>query len=83
MFAQSLDDLHRKYGRPVSETYEIRKGIYVTTNSNTAGEICQLIVSRQLASETLNYPSTETLKSDELTRIIDELIHRRIAANVP
>lgn len=74
LVAQSFDDLHPKYGRPVSETYEIRKGIYVTANSNSAGEICDLIISRQLASETLNYPSTETMKSDELTKLIDELV---------
>ena len=39
VFAQSLDDLHRRYGQPVSETHEIRKGIYVKANFNKLGEI--------------------------------------------
>jgi hypothetical protein len=71
--AQSLDRL-QKYGQPVSVTYEVRPSIYATAYTNKDGEICELIVSPQLASETLNYPSAKTLRSDQLTEIINELV---------
>ena len=72
--AQSRDEFHRKYGKPMSETYEVRPGIYVTATSNKEGDVCQIVISPQPASETLDYPSTKTMRSDALTSIIDELV---------
>lgn len=72
--AQTLVNMQKRYGHPVSQTFIIRPEIYVTAISSKAGDVCQLIVSPQLQSETLNYPSTKTMKSDLLTAIIDELV---------
>ncbi len=72
--AQSRNELHQKFGNPISETYEVRQGIYVTATYNKQGDVCQLVISPQLATETLNYPSTKTIKSDTLAEIIGELV---------
>jgi hypothetical protein len=72
--AQSIDDFAHRYGRPISLTYEVRPGIFATINSTNAGEVCQMFISPQLTSETLDYPSTKTMKSDQLTEIINELV---------
>ena len=72
--AQSRAEFHHKYGEPTSETYEVRSGIYVTSISNKEGDVCQIVISPQPALETLNYPSTKVMKSDELRVLIDELV---------
>ena len=74
ILAQSRSEFHQKYRDPMSETYEVRPGIYVMATYNKQGDVCQLIISPQQVSETLNYPSTKTMKSDTLTAIIDELV---------
>jgi len=43
--AQSRDDLKKKYGEPVSETFLLRPGITVTASHNSNGQITELVIA--------------------------------------
>ncbi len=72
--AQSQEELHKKYGSPISETLTIRPGVFLTINYDETGDICEMIIHPQQLTLNLNSPTTETMQSTTLTEIIDELV---------
>ena len=72
--AQSREDLHKRYGAPIIETFAARPGVAVTVSFAETGEVCEMIVHPQSLTSALDYPITKTMQSKELTEIIDELV---------
>jgi hypothetical protein len=48
LLGQSRDELRRKYGDPVSETFLLRPGLTVTATYAANGRIVELLISPEL-----------------------------------
>jgi len=73
--AQDKPDASRKYGKPVSETYLNRPGIYVTVVRNDVGVACGLrIAPAQKPGYLLGKPGDQTIPYATLTTIVDDLV---------
>jgi hypothetical protein len=70
--AQSRDDLKKKYGRPVAETFLIRPEIIVTASYNSTGQTTELLIAPELTG--LIKSRGRGLSSGTLNEVIDELI---------
>jgi hypothetical protein len=70
--AQSKDDLSKKYGQPVAETYVIRPGIIVTASYDLTGQVTEMVIAPQL-TDLIKSKSTG-LSHETIKEIIDELI---------
>ena len=70
--AQSSDDLRKKYGAPVSQTYVVRPGITATVTSARNGGVCKILVEpeRRLVLKS----TTPKLTLSQLNEILDELV---------
>jgi hypothetical protein len=71
--AQSQEGVHKKYGSPISETFPIRPGIFLTVQYAETGQVCEMIVHSQLLTSDLNFPSTKTITSKTLAEIIEDI----------
>lgn len=70
--AQSRDDLKRKYGQPVAETFLIRPGIIVTASYNSTGQVTELLIAPHLTD--LIKSRSGGVSHETLKEVIDELI---------
>ena len=70
--AQSRDDLKKKYGQSVAETYLIRPGIIVTASYDSTGQVTELVIAPQLTD--LIKSKNRGLGRETLNEVIDELI---------
>jgi len=70
--AQSRDDLIKKYGEPVSETFLLRPAISVTASHNSAGQITELVIAPLVKD--LVKSSGNGLTHEEIKNLIDELV---------
>src|SRR4030095_16316337 len=70
--AQSKDDLKKKYGQPVAETYLIRPGIIVTASYDSTGKITEMLIAPQLTS--LIKSKGITLRHETIDAVIEDLI---------
>jgi hypothetical protein len=70
--AQSRDNLKKKYGEAIAETYLIRPGIIVTASYNSSGEVTELLIAPQLTG--LIKSKSRGLSRETLNELIDELI---------
>jgi hypothetical protein len=69
---QSKDELRRKYGEPISETFTVRPDVSVTATYETNGRIIELLISPR-ATEIIKSRG-KTLSHDSVKAIIDELV---------
>jgi hypothetical protein len=69
--AQSRDDLKKKYGDPVSETFLPRPRVTVTASHNSAGQITELVIAPLVTD--LIKSKGNGLTREELKDLIDEL----------
>ena len=72
--AQSREELHRRYGLSVSETFAPRPGVLVTVTYAKTDEICEMVIHKQPLTSSLDYPITEIMGSKALDEIIDDLV---------
>jgi hypothetical protein len=70
--AQSRDDLKKKYGEPISETFLLRRGITVTASHNSHGQITEIVIAPLVTD--LIKAKGNGLKRDVLKQLIDELV---------
>ena len=70
--AQSRDDLRKKYGEPVAETFLLRTGITVAASHNSSGQITELVIAPLLTD--LIKSKGNGLTREVLKDIIDELV---------
>ena len=70
--AQSRDNLKKKYGDAITETYAIRPGIIVTASYNSSGKVTELLIAPQLTG--LIKSKSRGLSLETLNDLIDELI---------
>jgi hypothetical protein len=69
---QSREELRRKYGSPISETFIVRPGITVTATYETGGRIIEWLISPQITD--LEKSRGRTLNGDAVKAILDELV---------
>jgi hypothetical protein len=74
--AQTKDDLRKKYGEPVSETFVVRSGIVVTATYAPTGQIKELLIAPQPSSASIK-SKPSALNYDTLREIIDDLVPRK------
>jgi hypothetical protein len=72
--AQTREELHKRYGSPIIETFTIRPGVSVTVSYAETGEVCEMIIHPQQLTSALDYPITKTMQSKAVTEVIDELV---------
>jgi hypothetical protein len=70
--AQSRNDLKKKYGDPVSETFLLRPGVTVTASHNSAGQITELVIAPLVTD--LIKSRGNGLTHEEIKDLIDELV---------
>src|SRR5437588_7530952 len=69
--AQSRDDLKKRYGAPVAETFLVRAGIIVTASYNSNGQIDELLIAPQITG--LIKSRSKILSYDTLKDVLNEL----------
>jgi hypothetical protein len=77
VFAQTKDDLRKKYNEPISETFVVRTGVTVTATYTPTGQIKELLIAPQLPSDLIKSKG-KTLSYDSLKEIIDELVPPKV-----
>jgi hypothetical protein len=70
--AQTRDELKKKFGDPVSETFIARPGIVVTATYLRSGQIRELLIAPEMTD--LIKSKNKTLSHDVFREIIDELV---------
>ena len=73
VMAQTSTELRKRYGEPQSETYQVRPGIVLSVFYTKSGQLCRMEISPQRQKVRLGL-AAEVMPSDEVLRIIDELI---------
>ena len=71
---QSQEQLHQKYGTPITETFAVGSRIFVTVSYAQTGEVCEMIIHPQQLTSSLDYPITKTMQTKALTDLIDKLV---------
>jgi len=71
---QSREELRRKYGEPVSETFMLSPGISATATYATNGRITELLIAPRTTG--LIKSRGGTLSQDTVRTILDELVPR-------
>ncbi len=71
--AQTKEDLQKKYGQPVSESYLIRPEVIVTVTYDKTGKIQEMVIAPRPAPEIIK-SKPDTIKYDLLDAVIDELV---------
>jgi hypothetical protein len=74
LLGQSRDDLRRKYGDPVSETFVVRPGVSVTASYATNGRIVELLISPEAQGYIKSYALRKPTSRDFVRVLIDELL---------
>jgi hypothetical protein len=70
--AQSREDLKKKYGEPVSESFLLRPSITVTASYNSTGQITELVIAPFTTD--LIKSKGDGLSHDTVKQLIDELV---------
>jgi hypothetical protein len=73
LVGQSRDELKRKYGQPVSETFTVRPGILVTATYGPAGKTVELVIATQNTA-IIKSRAGSVITKETATAIIDELV---------
>ena len=73
VFAQTKDDLRKKYSEPISETFVVGSGVTATATYTPTGQVKELLIAPQLSSDLIKSKG-KTLSYDALREIIDELM---------
>jgi hypothetical protein len=73
--AQQKPEARQKYGTPISETYMLRPGVYVTVVRDSQASVCGLRISPIAQSGyLLAKDDGETIGYEVLTKVVDELV---------
>jgi hypothetical protein len=70
--AQSRDDLKKKYGEPISETFLLRPGIALTASHDSTGKITEYVIAPLVTD--LIKSKGNGLTREVLKTLIDELV---------
>jgi len=76
LFAQTKDDLRKKYGEPVSETFVVQSGITVTVSYDEKGRAKEMLLAPQLSSDLIK-SKQKPINYDVLRKAIDELVPKK------
>ena len=73
--AQTKDELKKRFGDSVSETFMVRPGIVLTASYTPSGQIRELLIAPEMSG--LIKSTSKTLSHYVLREIIDELVPAR------
>ena len=73
LLAQSRHSLEEKYGKPASETFEVRSGVGVTVRYNQNGTVAEMLIA-PLQREYLAAAWQLTLSEKMVKEVIDQLV---------
>jgi hypothetical protein len=73
--AQTKDELRKKFGTPIAETFIVRPGIVVTASYNQSGQIRELLIAPEMTD--LVKSKNKTISREVLGEIIDELVQAK------
>ncbi len=73
--AQTKDELKKRFGDPVSETFMVRPGIVLTASYTPSGQIRELLIAPEMTGRIKS--NSKTLSHYVLREIIDELVPAR------
>jgi hypothetical protein len=76
LFAQTKDDLRKKFGEPVSETFVVQSGIIVTVSYSENGRVREMLLMRQPPSNFIK-SKQKPINYDVLRKVINELVPRQ------
>ena len=76
IFGQSRDELRRKYGEPMSETFTVRPGVSATATYAANGAITELFIAPR-TTDLIKSRGT-TLSNESMRALIDELVPESI-----
>jgi hypothetical protein len=74
VMAQESSDLKQKYGVPQSEIYLMRPDVYLTVTHAKNGQVCEMLISPETPTKSLNGRTYKTFGSKVLSGLIDELV---------
>ena len=74
LIGQSRDELRRKYGDPVSETFRLRPGVSVTATYAANGRIMELLISPEAQGFIKSQSLGRLMSQDLLRALVDELL---------
>lgn len=74
LFGQSKEELRRKYGEPVSETFMVRPGVTVTATYTKSGRIAELLISPVAPGYVKSQGLRKPMNKDFVQAVIDELL---------
>jgi hypothetical protein len=69
---QTPDNLRKRYGPPVSQTFVVRPGVTATVTSAESGDVCEILVEPQ--RRLVMKSSTPKLTLKQINEVIDELV---------
>jgi hypothetical protein len=73
---QTRDELRRKYGDPLTETFIVRPDISVTATYARNGRITELLISPRITGSIKS--RAVTLRQDSVKAVIDQLVPRSV-----
>lgn len=74
LLGQSKEELGRKYGDPVSETFMVRLGVTVTATYGTNGRIAELLISPVVTGYVKSQGLRKPMSKDFVQALIHELL---------
>lgn len=72
--AQTKDDLRKKFGEPVSETFVVQAGITVTVSYSENGRVREMLLMPQQPSSNFIKSKQMPINYDLLRKVINELV---------
>jgi hypothetical protein len=78
--AQTSESIRQRYGKPVSESYQVKPGIFVVVTYGADDTICEMLIQSAPDSAPIKH-FTPTLKSKEIREVIDELAPKSSRGN--
>ncbi len=76
LFAQTKDELKKKYGEPVSETFVVQSGITATVSYDEKGQVKEMLLAPQPSSDLIK-SKQNPISYDVLRKVIGELVPRQ------
>lgn len=73
LFGQTKDELRRRFGQPVSETFTVRPGILVTARYGADGRVTEYLVAPENRAQVKSRGSS-IMSKEIAAEIIDELV---------
>jgi hypothetical protein len=73
--ADNAQTLRERYGRPISETYQVRPGIVASARYGDSGRVCEILLHTPEPSSLIKSSPRKTIGDDkEVAEVLDEIV---------